>query len=369
MNRRSGETNTFTVVRHFPSSAFSGCRDSLLESKNPPAMMSRLASLLARIGKAGLLSLFTAVALAVCTSVASCQEGLQLVGAVMKAFQVADDAIDKINRLETALNDYQQGKKPSSSGDWSHLGDHFQMAAKQLKAIPLPDLKLAERPLISPKGGGCYPELVARSNQYLQDLRLMQADGTHSIDVLDDQILRAEKIREAVRRIAEIYNKMGAFPELGTVFQLDWADFEEFIPDAVSEYESAVKERRKAFEKQMKELNLRINNLQAMIALTRTACEDYLKKKAPPPPPKRIPCMSGNFHEGTTYNAGQLFWTLTFGPSSAHGVRSDNKVSLSLTPSGPNWIGSLNGMSIVIMPDLNCNVLSSSVSWFRLIRF
>jgi hypothetical protein len=57
-------------------------------------------------------------------------QDLSLVGGIVKAMQDASATIDDLDRLQTALTDYQLGKNPNSSGDWSTMGDRFQSSAK-----------------------------------------------------------------------------------------------------------------------------------------------------------------------------------------------------------------------------------------------
>jgi hypothetical protein len=131
-------------------------------------------------------------------------QGLKLAGATTQAFTDANETIDSVTRLQTALSDFQQGKKPNTSGNWSHLADRFQLAARRLSASPSPDLRLSQTPLIYAKVT-CKGESVMRSRTYLEHLRQTQSDGAQSVKLLDDQLGRIDRAKKAIAQIPRIF--------------------------------------------------------------------------------------------------------------------------------------------------------------------
>jgi hypothetical protein len=295
-------------------------------------------------------------------------QDLNLVGVIVKAMQEASATIDDMDSLHTALTDFELGKNPHSSGDWSTLGDRFESSAKSIRGAPLPDLQLDKSPLIYPKTN-CSNDLIDRSQAYLQHLLQIQGHGSASLQTIDDQLGRVSRARESIKQIAELYKKASAIPEFGSRFSLDWVDLETSVPSGLADYQSALQERRKLIAQQMDGLSARIANLQSNLRLMQAPCDEEARKRAeataeaearaanerskkpaptPVPLPPQMPgCLNGQWEEkkGSAVLNPREFWTLTISGDTLNAdVKSSNGYlrKFSFRRSGSGWTGFTN---------------------------
>jgi hypothetical protein len=184
----------------------------------------------------------------------------------------ANDAIDTLMKLNSAATDALAGKTPSTGGDWSKLADNYDKAAADAKAAPVPSALIPTNNIVSMaelSNCGTRQNAIAKLNGYLADLRSTQTRGQDGLLKIDGQLANVQNARTALTYLISVHEKLMTLPVVGNKFALDWLDLNTRVSRSLGDLDSAFKNQRKRFADDLAILNVKIQNYQSNLALTR----------------------------------------------------------------------------------------------------
>jgi hypothetical protein len=204
------------------------------------------------------------------------QDGLSAIG---KAFSAANVAKSKLERLQEVLQEIEKGKPRKHLSNWSTIADNFKTATVRLNKLrvfgptvlePVPTERINGQDKTCNKDTEIAYYGPMFDDQYQKRIEEMKRDR----DGLDEHIKDASELSAVLDEIAKLYVKLSQTPDFGEIFQYDWLTIETDVRANLSEYESALKLKRKEFDEVIRSAQSRFDRHRQDFQSYEADCDD-----------------------------------------------------------------------------------------------
>jgi hypothetical protein len=185
----------------------------------------------------------------------------------LRTFEAVDDAADKLEKLDTALKAFEEGKVPEGLGKWNTVADNFRSAARAVKKIS-----------VSPPSS--YAPTMGDPCIYITLATGLAQEYQKSNSALDSAMLRvrrhltvARQLSPKLDEISNLFERLGSLPEFGHYFLWGWFDIEVDVKEGLNDYISSLEDKFRELNIQSDQYSARLANLQSNIGLLQEACK------------------------------------------------------------------------------------------------